>query len=60
MDRGYGRPLRDGTARAIQGTIPIHHGQDIADWLAWLHPQQIDPWRADHTHASAHRYPSAG
>ncbi|MGW1030171.1 hypothetical protein ACWD4J_42105 [Streptomyces sp. NPDC002577] len=31
LDRGYGRPLRDGTARAMQGTTPTHYGQDIAD-----------------------------
>ncbi|MFD0386413.1 site-specific integrase [Streptomyces stramineus] len=53
LARGYGRPLRDGTARALQGTTPEHYGDDIADWLRWIHAAGISPWHADHTHATA-------
>ncbi|MBO0657294.1 site-specific integrase [Streptomyces triculaminicus] len=51
LQRGYGRPLRDGTARALQGTTPEHYGEDIADWLRWSADHGISPWQADHTHA---------
>ncbi|MFI9206386.1 tyrosine-type recombinase/integrase [Streptomyces sp. NPDC053048] len=53
LARGYGRPLRDGTARALQGTTPEHYGEDIADWLRWIHTAGVNPWQADHTHATA-------
>lgn len=53
LARGYGRPLRDGTARALQGTTPDHYGEDIADWLRWAAGQSVSPWQADHTHATA-------